>query len=400
MTSLRDSRLYYDDSYTRRFESEVVATGRRDGRPALVLERTYFYPESGGQLGDHGSIAGVPVVDVQADDERRVWHVLEGEAPAGQVEAEIDWKRRFDFMQQHTGQHILSAALERVLDAATLSCRLGEDRNTVEVDLERADWRAVERVERAANAIVWDDRPIERHWVDREGLERFTLRKPPKVTDQIRIVEIPDWDVSACGGTHVRRTGEVGAIKIVGWEKVRGHVRFVFHCGERALRDQAWRVEALVEAGKQRSVGDRDVLETLERVAEERDALRKQVDALQLELITREAADRVRDSGEGVAEFSDERARADVRTFAIKCLEAGAPWVVAGSGAPDATLVVGRAKDGALDLRTLVPELKARAAGKGGGSPELVQIAAGDGASARAAFDWAVAAVRERHGGD
>ena len=111
---------------------------------------------------------------------------------------------------------------------------------------------------------MWEDRPIERHWVDDEGVKRFALRKPPKFTGRIRIVEIPDWDVSACGGTHTRRTGEVGVIKIVRWEKVRGNVRFEFLCGGRALRDYAWRTEALLEAARRRTLKDRELIAHLE----------------------------------------------------------------------------------------------------------------------------------------
>ena len=235
------ARLDYDDAYTTRFEARVLGAGSHRGRPALQLEATYFYPESGGQEADRGTIGGVPVVDVQVDEDGCVWHVVPAEAaiPAGETGAEVDWARRFDHMQQHTGQHVLSAAFERVLDAATLSSHLGEEKSSIELALADADWRMVERIEEAANRVVWDDRAVEHHWVDDEGVKRFALRKPPAVSGRIRIVEIPDWDVSACGGTHTRRTGEVGAIKIVRWEKVRGNLRFEFLCGARALHDHA-----------------------------------------------------------------------------------------------------------------------------------------------------------------
>src|SRR5262249_10608380 len=149
-------------------------------------------------------------------------------AAGAELAGQIDWARRFDHMQQHTGQHVLSAALERVLQAPTVSSHLGEERSTIEAAMGEVDWRAIEPVEEAANRIVWEDRPVERHWTDAAGVHRFALRKPPQVTGRIRIVEIPDWDLSACGGTHTRRTGEVGIIKIVRWEKVRGHQRFEF----------------------------------------------------------------------------------------------------------------------------------------------------------------------------
>jgi len=279
-------RLYYDDAYTTRFAAKVAARESRDGREAVELEATYFYPESGGQEADRGTLAGARVIDVQDDDSGRVWHLLEEGAGALEpaVEGVVDWARRFDHMQQHTGQHVLSAAFERVLGAHTVSSRLGE-RGTIEVERADVDWREVERVEDAANAVVWEDREIVRHWVDEDDLARFDLRKPPPrdragAGGRIRIVEIPGWDASPCGGTHTRRTGEIGAIKVVRWERVRGHLRFEFLCGARALRDHAWRTEALVEGARRRTLGDRELLTHLERAAEERDELRKRLDEM------------------------------------------------------------------------------------------------------------------------
>ena len=336
------------------------------------------------------------MVDVQAEDDGRVWHVLDpaSQAPAGEVEAELDWARRFDHMQQHTGQHILSAALERVLGAPTLSSHLGEERSTIEVPMADATWRDVARAEEAANRVVWDDREVARHWVDDQGVKRFQLRKPPAVSGRIRIVEIPDWDVSACGGTHTRRTGEVGVIKVVRWEKVRGNVRFEFLCGARALRDHAWRTEAMLEASKRRTMGDRELIAHLERSAEERDELRKRLAALTAELVAMEAAARVGEPARPVADFAPARPRDEVRLFTLKCLEAGAPWVVAGAAAPDPCVMAGRAKGAGTDLRTLVPALLEHTHGKGGGSPEMVQSSAADAASAERAFGWLEAALR------
>jgi alanyl-tRNA synthetase len=391
-------RLDYDDAYTTRFRARVAGAGEHRGRPAVELESTYFYPESGGQEADRGTLGGVPVVDVQNDGNGRVWHVLEGAPPTGEHDAEVDWARRFDHMQQHTGQHILSAAFERVAGAATVSSSLGEARDTIDVALDAADWRLVERIEEAANRIVWEDRPVERHWVDDEGVKRFQLRKPPQVSGRIRIVEIPEWDVSACGGTHTRRTGEVGVIKVTHWERVRDTLRFEFHCGARALRDHAWRTEALLEAGKRRSIADREVLEHLERAAAERDELRKRVRALTLALLAREAAEQVGDPPRGVAVCAPERSRDDVRQFAQQCLEAGAPWVVSAARGPEPVLVAGRAKGPGLDLRTLVPGLLERAHGRGGGTPEVVQVSARDAGALDQAFPWAVAELSARAG--
>jgi alanyl-tRNA synthetase len=398
---MASERLYYDDSYTTRFDAHVARQGEHEGRPAVELERTYFYPESGGQGADRGVLGGTPVVDVQADDDGRVWHVMERAVAAGRLAGEVDWARRFDYMQQHTGQHVLSAAFERVARAATVSSHLGEERSSIEVALGDAGWRTVRDVEEAANRIVWEDRPVERHWVGEDDLARFDLRKPPPAEragsgGRIRLVEIPDWDVSACGGTHTRRTGEVGAVKVVRWEKVRGNLRFEFLCGARALSDHAWRTEALVEGARRHTLKDRDLLEHLERALAERDELRKRLADLGERLVVAEARERVGTPPRPVSDFAPRRPRDETRRFAIKCLEAGAPWVAVATGAPDPTVVLGRRKALALDLRTLVPALLERARGKGGGSPDLVQAAAADPGAAEQAWRWAAAELAAR----
>ena len=398
--AVTSERLYYDDSYTVRFPARVAAVGEHRGRPAVELASTYFYPESGGQEADRGILGESKIVDVQADETDRVWHVLAAGDPVlgagAEVEGSVDWARRFDHMQQHTGQHILSAALERVLSAATLSSHLGEERSSIEVALADADWKTIARVEEAANRVVWEDRIVERHWVNDEEVKRFALRKPPQVTGRIRIVEIPDWDVSACGGTHTRRTGEVGTIKIVRWEKVRGNVRFEFLCGARALSDHAWRTEALLEGARRRTLKDRELIPQLERAAAERDELRKRLDEATERLLAAEARDRVGNPPRGVSDFAPSRPREEVRRLVLKCLEAGAPWAVAGSGSPDPVVVAGRAKALAIDLKAMVPSLLERSGGKGGGSPDLVQTSAADASAAEAAWRWMADEVSRR----
>ncbi len=219
------------------------------------------------------------------------------------------------------------------------------------------------------------------------------------MSGRIRIVEIPEWDVSACGGTHTRRTGEVGAIKIVRWEKVRGNLRFEFVCGGRALRDHAWRTEALLEAARRRTLKDREVIAHLERAAAERDQLKKRLTELVTRLIVAEARERVGDPKQPVADFAAERPREELRLFVIKCLEAGAPWVAAGSAAPEPAVIVGRARSLAGDLRALLPSLLERSRGKGGGSADLIQVSAADAASAEVAWSWVKEAVAEAAGG-
>jgi len=393
---MASERLYYDDSYVTTFRARIAGSGTHAGKPAVELESSYFYPESGGQLGDRGTLGAARVVDVQAEDGGRVWHLLEGEPGAEECDAAVDWARRFDHMQQHTGQHLLSAGFERVMDVATLSCHLGEERNSIELAMAETDWGALSRVEEAANRVIWENRPIRLHWTDEQGVSRFALRKPPKVSGRIRIVEIADWDLSACGGTHTRYAGEVGAIKIVRWEKVRGNVRVEFLCGARSLADHAWRTEALFEGARRRTLKDRDLLAHLEKAAEERDTLRKRLDELTDQLLLAEARDRVGTPARGVADLSESRSRDDVRRFALKCLEAGAPWAVIASSGAEPVLVAARRKGEGLDLRPIADELRKISGGKGGGGADYLQLTAADSDSLRAVFERARAAFESR----
>lgn len=380
-------RRYYDEGEIKAFAGRIAARGEHAGRPAVELEESWFYPESGGQLADRGRLGDAQVLDVQSDDADRVWHVVDQVPALDDVACEIDWARRFDHVQQHTGQHMLSAALEHVLSVPTLSSSLGEERCVIEVGLDTVDWRQIERVEHALHQVLWDDRELRLHWTDAQGIASFPLRRAPKVSGRIRVVEVPDWDFSACGGTHARRTGEVGAVKVVGWEKVRGNVRLAFQCGGRALADYAWRAEAMLEAARRRSSSDRDLIAHLERGLEERDELRKRVAELATRLLAEEARAAVKDSPRGIAAWWSERSREEVRAFAVQCLEAGAPWVVVAAATPAPALVVGR-KGSPVDLKALLPELLIRSSGKGGGGPDMLTIAPADAAGAEAAFAW------------
>lgn len=384
------ARRDQEDAYTTSFGAHVLSRGRWRDRPAVRLTETWFYPEGGGQLADQGTIGGLPVEDVQTDEVGVVWHVMADTPQPGPAPARIDWSRRFDHMQLHTGQHVLSAAFERELDAPTLSSTLGAERGVLEVGLDRADWRLLERVEQAANRVLWEDRALVHHWTDAAGAAKFPLRKAPQVSGRIRIIEIPDWDWSACGGTHTRRTGEVGVIKVTGWERVRGHIRFSFLCGRRALEDHAWRTESLSESARRHTLRDRDLIAHLERSAEERDALRKRVAELERSAMAAEVRQRVGEPPVGVEALREARSGADVRQFALLAIEEGAPWAVSGALSPEPALVVAIASRPGADLRVWLPDLLAAARGKGGGSPLLLTLAPADAASARAAHALAV----------
>jgi alanyl-tRNA synthetase len=234
-------RLYYTDSYGREFQARVVERSA-DGR-TVYLDRTLFYPSSGGQPFDVGSIAGVPVVDV-VDEEDRIAHRLEAPlATDGEVSGEVDWTRRFDHMQQHSGQHLLSAVFEELFSLHTVSFHLGTEGSTIDLEGGPVEPRTVLEAERRANQLVAENRTMDVRFEN--ASEAQGLRKPSGRQGMLRIVSIEGLDRSACGGTHVRTTGEIGPILLRRTEKIRQSVRVEFVCGGRAVRRARQDFEAL-----------------------------------------------------------------------------------------------------------------------------------------------------------
>jgi alanyl-tRNA synthetase len=255
-------RLYYEDPDLLRFRSRLLRQEpleRAGGQHwAVVLEATAFYPEGGGQPADHGTLEGVEVEDVQ-DRGGEVLHFLSrplSVAPGAEVSGEVGAERRADFRRQHTGQHIVSAALQAAAAARTVSANLGEEFTSVEVDLPSLNAEALGAAEELANRIVNGNHPVRLHWVSPEEATRFPLRKPPPAgLERLRIVEIPGVDASACGGLHVSSTGEVGLIRYAGQERIRGQVRLQWKIGSRAWSELRAREGVLAELARELTCG-------------------------------------------------------------------------------------------------------------------------------------------------
>lgn len=237
-------RLYYTDSYLRSFPARV--SGATDGGCTVYLDRSAFYPASGGQPFDLGAIGGVAVIEV-TDEEDRIAHRLAAPVDGGDVECFIDWARRFDHMQQHTGQHLLSAVLEESFGLKTVSFHLGADSATIDIE-GNADATVAQKAERRANEVVFENRPVAISFED--STQARGLRKPSERAGTLRIISIEGLDRSACGGTHVRATGEIGAILIRKLEKIRNQTRVEFLCGGRAVRRARADYEALARAAQ------------------------------------------------------------------------------------------------------------------------------------------------------
>ena len=228
---LNDPPAIYDDAYLTRFHARIIERGENPRE--LYLDQTAFYPLSGGQPNDSGEIGGVPVLDI-IDEGDRIQHLVARPVEGEDVECEVDWLRRFDHMQQHSGQHLLSAVLNETLKMPTISFHLGRDASTIDVAVRSLSPEQVRAAEQRANEIVFENRPLSIAY--EHASEAQNLRKPSEREGTLRIVTIDRLDRSGCGGTHVHSTGEIGPILIRKLEKIRGNIRIEFLCGGRAVQ--------------------------------------------------------------------------------------------------------------------------------------------------------------------
>lgn len=271
-------RLYYQDSYLKEFRAKVLKKIKIDNQTAVVLDETAFYPTSGGQPYDKGVIQDVPVVEV-AEEGDEIIHILKKELKEkinSEVVGKIDWKRRFDHMQQHSGQHILSAAFEKLWNADTVSFYLGDEICTLDIMKDNITSEEVKKAEILSNNIVLENKPIKAYFVNQERANELNLRKIPPQKEDIRIVEIKDFDICACCGTHCGTTGEVGLIKILKWEKRGVKIRLDFICGKRSLKDYYWKNELIKNISNKLTIKDTELGEAVERMLEERKEARKE----------------------------------------------------------------------------------------------------------------------------
>jgi alanyl-tRNA synthetase len=372
-------RLYYTDAYLREFDAVVLAevsTGDADTRRAVILDRTAFYPTSGGQPFDTGALGAARVIDVVDRDDGAVLHVVDAAVPLGPVRARIDWDRRFEHMQQHTGQHILSAAFEHTSGARTVSFHLGSGSSTIDFAREVAA-AEITRAESAANEVVWDNRAVSVRFADEREAAALPLRKEPARTGTLRLVDIEGFDLSACGGTHVSRTGAVGNINLASAERFRGGTRLEFTCGIRTLRADRVLRESVSAAARLVSTAASELPAAVERLLADGRDFRRRMKDLQDQLAAHEA--------ERLAAAASRTATASVTIAALESWDAAGLKAIASGivrrpghaavlvGGTPLAVVVARAGDLTLDASAIVKQLVARFGGKGGGRPELAQ---------------------------
>lgn len=388
------SLLYHRNPHLLSFSAVVVGHGVWQGKASVVLDETAFYPEAGGQMADRGVLGGLPIADVQVDDDGVVHHVVDGPSPAigAKVEGTVDGPRRRQHMAQHTAQHMLSAALLMGGGKAeTVSSRLGESGCTIDVDVPALSDAALRDAEDVVNAVIEADLVVTAFFPDAATLAALPLRRRPKVSENIRVVVVgaldAPFDVSPCGGTHVTRTSQIGLVRITSVEKYKGMTRVGFQAGPRARRDVFARAALLEAMGRELSSTPDEVLAQLEKLRSalkaaqaDKAALAARIGALVGESLAARAAASV------VVEVVDGADMELLRAVAARAV-AVAPAlavVVAGRDADGGgNVIVSRGAASTTDCGALLKRLVAAHGGKGGGKAESAQgrLAAVDAAA-------------------
>ena len=367
-------RLYHDDAYLRTFDASVVAHATYKDQPAVVLDRTAFYPEAGGQLGDRGTLAGAQVLDTQ-ETAAGIIHVIAGELPAigATVTGELDWGRRRQHMAQHTAQHLLSGALLDRAAAPTASARLGETALTIDVARDRIPDPELAAAEDLANDLIDDDLEIRAWFPDPAELAALKLRRDPKVDADIRVIAIGDFDLSPCGGTHCQRTSQLGIVRITSTERYKGMMRVTFTAGRRGRAELFARDHTLRGLATIFSCGPAEVPGAIDKLRRDAETAGTEVTALRNRVAT-QIAGQFPGTGPVVAALPGD---ADLlRTIAAKLTGAGRDAILCApnaDGTDGATAVLFRAAGSNLDCGAMWKQLAGRLGGRGGGKPDRAE---------------------------
>lgn len=395
-------KVYHEDPAARQFAGRVLSCRSEGPHWLVVLDRTAFYAAAGGQPHDTGELGGRSVLEVTENEETgEIIHRVDGPL-SGEVTGQVDWDRRRDHVEQHTGQHLLSQSFVHLLAAETLSFHLGAESSTIDLDVENLEPEQVTAVEDLANGLIRENRPVLVHWAAdaAEARERFPLRKPPAVAERVRVVEIGGFDWSACGGTHVAGTGELGLLKVKSWERYKKTVRVTFLAGGRALRDyQA--LDAMTRTlCRELSIGPADLPGQVQRFRDEAQRLRKQLRDAQEKLLEAEALELLA----GARTISGARlvkhvflGRTPEEIKALAAAVAAHPKAVAlfASRGAMPQLVFSRSVDLRLDMGAVLRQVLPAIQGRGGGSPVNAQGAGTYGEGVPTALDAAAAAVAQ-----
>lgn len=376
-------RLYYHDSFLYSFEAQVLESVERQGRAAVVLDRTAFYPTSGGQVYDTGKfILGsdreVPVAEVAEEEDGRIYHLTSASVEPGQaVRGFVDAARRRDHMQQHSGQHVLSAAFVRLFDAATVSFHMGAESCTIDLAAKSLSNAQIAQAEQLANEVATEDRPVSIRFVSLEEARQLDLRKlPPKQTGQLRLIDIADFDLCACGGTHVRSTGQIGAILVRKIENVKQGLRVEFVCGLRAVAAARQDYTTLTEAAGHFSAHIRELPQQIQKaIQESKTAAKAQHKFLEelAELYAKDLLAQANAMPRIVVAIFPERDAAFIKLLAQKLTTQPEVVALLASGAGQPAIVFAQTPGMTSNMGQLLKEAMAKLGGRGGGSADMAQ---------------------------
>ncbi len=393
-------RLYYDNSFLLNFTAGVIdAKAASDGRVNVVLDRTAFYPTSGGQIFDTGwleieSGAKLRVAEVGETEDGTIQHWLES-ADAEvlrnvRVRGFIDVERRRDHMQQHTGQHVLSAAFIALFDMPTVSFHMGAENCTIDLEAKNVTPEQVERAEALANEVIAEDRPVEIKYATPDEARALGVRKiPPAEREKLRLINIKDFDLNACGGTHVRSTGQIGAIVLRKISKEKQGVRVEFVCGMRAVRSARRDFETLTEAASVLSTHMHELPGQVRKLVEEGKAAGKREHKLLEEIASLSADSMLATSsdGEAVRRFYADRDLAFIKLLAQRLTRQGKVVALLGCGGEQPAVVFAQSAGLSHDMGALMKEALLELGGRGGGNKDMAQGGAQDASKIEAVLE-------------
>ena len=366
---METEKLYYNDPFLKNFTATVLSCEETKGGYQVVLDRTAFYPEGGGQPADHGTLGGIAVTDVHEKD-GVVFHTCEKTVEIGKsVSCSIDWARRFDHMQQHSGEHIISGILCADYHCDNVGFHLGADTVTIDYNAD-ISWEQALDAERKANEVIWADRAVEVTYPDADALEALDYRSKKELTGQVRIVTFPEADCCACCGTHVLRAGQVGLVKVLSCQKFREGVRIEILCGQRALSYLGKTYDQAKAIGQKLSVKPQDTLAAVERLEAELFAAKYRM--AELETAVFEAIARENEGKGDVVLFQSPMRGDSVRRLADAVAHAsgGLACVFAGE---DGQYSYAMVQADAEDISALVKEMNTTLNGRGGGRNGFAQ---------------------------
>ena len=381
------NRLYYTDSFLYEFDGEVSVVTQGE-RPAVILDQTAFYPTSGGQVFDTGWLVPsgtehkLPVVEVADMEDGSVAHYLENAAdlaPGTRVHGAIDAERRRDHMQQHSGQHVLSAAFVRLFDLPTVSFHMGADYCSIDLDTKTLSAEQVEAAEALANDVIAEDRPVEVRFVTQSEAQSLGLRKlPPAERDKLRLIDIHDFDLTACGGTHVHSTGQIGCILLRKIEKVRQGWRVEFVCGKRAVSTARRDYTTLVEAGELFSSHVWDVPQQVRKTLEQARASKKTQESLFDELAELYAVRLLSNTAESngrkmIVRVFPDRDLAFIKRVAQQLTRKSEGVIVLLGSTQSPALIFAQSPGLPFDMAAMMKEVLQTLGGRGGGSKDMAQ---------------------------